>query len=168
MLIIAPEKSLLKKIVDALSLIKKIDFDEYQNLFSRINVIFITRRVCGSNGFCMPEKYWFTNKTKRIRCDDLIWVASALLHEGFHATQFKNGKYILPMGEAIEKPAIEFEIKFLEKVGYQKGIDKLRRYFREKEWVRMDEDTISDAHFENLLKLLKKDKLELVYVDLAS
>ena len=111
MLIIAPEKSLLKKIKNALDLIKKVDPDEYKNLFSRINVIFITRRICNTNTFFMPERCWITNKSERIRCNDLGWIAAAIMHEGFHATQFKNGRYILPFGASLEKPAIEFEIK---------------------------------------------------------
>lgn len=163
MFIIAPEKSLIEKIVKALNLIKKVDRREYRKLFSRINLIFVTRMNNSTNEFFMPAKYWFTNKVQ-IKHTSINWVASSLLHEGFHATQFKNGKWASSFEEVIEKPAIEFEIKFLKKVKDQKEIDWLKHSLKEKLWLRIWKDKKSHTYFRNLWKLLHENKLAFTYI----
>ena len=79
LIIISPEKSLLKKAKDALLLIKNVDSKEYIKIFSRLNIVFITNKNGFSNEFFMPEKIWFVNKSV-IKNNDLKWLASLIIH----------------------------------------------------------------------------------------
>lgn len=163
LLVIAPEKSLLRKIDDALCLVKKNDSQEYKNLFSRLNVIFITNKSGHTNEFFMPEKIWFSNKSVVVK-NDLRWLASLIIHEAFHATQFKNGKYILPFGDKLEKPAIKVQEKFLKKLEGVLGKRDLEYSYKEKYWKKMEEDKISFVYFRNLLNSLNSNKLRIKHI----
>ncbi len=160
-LVIAPEKFLLKRIVDALNLIKKTDLKEYKNLFSRISVIFVTNLKGGNNMPFFPEKCWFVNKSMIKR--DLVYLASVILHEGFHTVQFENGEYTSLSKEKIEKDAIEFQANFLKKLKDYNSIAWIRRCLREKYWIKLLNDRVSQAYFRNLLNLLKVGELKLTY-----
>lgn len=165
MIVIAPEIKQIKTVWRALELIKKVDKKEYNNLFSRINAIFITRHRGGvnTNEFFMPEKIWFTDKSE-INGRRIKSLAGAILHEGYHATQFKNGKYVLSFGEKLEKPAIRFQIKFLKKLKHDSEIQHLRLSFENKYWREMDEDILSHDHFDNLLNLFGANKLQIKFI----
>lgn len=160
--IIAPSKGLLKKIKHALSLIKKIDQKEYRNLFSRLKVVFITNRNGSANEFFMPEKIWFANKSI-IRKNDLNWLSSLIIHEAFHATQFKDGKYILPLNK-LEKPALEIQKKFLIKLKDPTATSDIRSVSKQRHWIELDKDKKSFVYFRNLLKLYQDKKLNLKFI----
>ncbi len=157
LLIIASEKSLLNKIENAFELIQKTDKKEYNNLFNRLSVIFITNKNGYTNEFFMPEKIWFANKSV-IRKNDLNWLASLIIHEGFHATQFKDGKYILPL-DKLEKPALELQEMFLTKLDGGKSKKDIKSALKKKYWREMSEDKKSFSYFRNLLNLLENKKL---------
>lgn len=160
--VIAPEEASLHKIVDALHLIKKVDSAEYQKIFGRLQIIFITNKSGGTNEFFMPEKIWFANKSVIIK-NDLPWLASLIIHESFHATQFKNAKYTLPFGEQLEKPAIALQERFLKKLeGKQQGSASPESAYEGKYWKGMDNDDSSFVYFRNLLDLLNNKKLEII------
>jgi hypothetical protein len=158
--IIAPEKILLEKVQAAFRLIKKIDSKEYQKLFSRLSVVFITNKYGGTNEFFMPEKIWFANKSV-VTKNDTVWLASLILHEAFHATQFKNGSYVLPFGPQLEKPALELQDRFLKKAGDLDHGRGTAAVYRKKYWEEMGKDKTSYAYFRNLLELLEEGKLVL-------
>lgn len=158
--IIAPNKLLINRVVDAINLIKKIDSKEYEHIFSRLKIIFITNKNGYTNEFFMPERIWLANKSV-INNNDLKWLASLIIHEAFHATQFKNGKYILPFGEKLEKPALKLQEKFLKKcddIFFKKDINKV---YKEKYWAEMSEDIKSYSYFRNLLYFLEQNKLKI-------
>lgn len=159
LLIIAPHAPLLKNVRQALRLIQSIDNKEYSRLFSRLKVIFITNKNGYTNEFFMPEKIWFTNKSL-IKNNDVSWVASLIIHEAFHATQFKKGKYILPLSQ-LEKPALRVQDAFLRKIKTEIGKDSVRRAFKEKYWETINNDLRSFAYFRNLLTLYKSGKLKI-------
>jgi len=157
--IIAPERLLIKKIKQSLNLIEKVNRNEYKNLFKRIHIIFITNRYGHTNEFFMPEKIWFANKSV-IKNNDVGWLASLIIHEAFHATQFKNGKYIAPLLR-LEAPAMMVQKQFLQKIKDPNASTDIKKVVRQKYWRRMDKDKTSCAYFRNLLNLLKKDKINL-------
>lgn len=156
--VIGPNKVLLRKVIDAVDLIKKVDQKEYDRLFNRLNIIFITNKNGYTNEFFMPEKIWFVNKSV-ITKNDLNWLASLIIHEAFHSTQFKNGEYVLPFGEELEKPALASQKKFLKKTGDLEGEKQVESEFKREYWLEMDGDKYSYAYFRNLLLLLESNKL---------
>lgn len=159
LVIISPNKLLSKKIEDSLDLIKKIDKKEYDRIFLRLKIIFITNKYGYTNEFFMPEKIWFANKSL-IKNNNTEWVASLIIHEAFHATQFKKGKYILPFGDKLERPAIELQEKFLKKVEiFPQNYKDAGTALKDKYWEKMNEDVKSFAYFRNLLFLFENDKL---------
>lgn len=158
-IIIGPEKSLLKKIKDSFLLIKKTDIKEYNNILNNLNVIFITNKNGYTNEFFMPEKIWFTNKSL-IKDSDLNWLASLIIHESFHATQFKNGKYILPLNK-LEKPATKIQQKFLYKLKDYSAVKDVKTTLKKKYWEKMNEDKNSFVYFRNLLNLFEDKKIKL-------
>lgn len=157
--IIAPEKFLLKKIENSFFLIKKTDVEKYNNIFNNLNVIFITNKNGYTNEFFMPEKIWFTNKSL-IKDSDLNWLASLIIHESFHATQFKNGEYILPL-EKLEKPATKMQQKFLYKLKDYNAVKDIKTTLKKEYWKKMDEDKKSFVYFRNLLNLFEDKKIKL-------
>jgi hypothetical protein len=159
LIIIAPDKVLLKKIRDALLLIKKTDIKEYKNLFSRLKIIFITNKNGYSNEFFMPEKIWFANKSM-VEKNDLNWLASLLIHEAFHATQFKKGKYVLPLHK-LEKPALNLQKEFLLKLGDKTAKKDIKIIAKQKHWIELNKDKRSYAYFRNLLDLYENKKIKL-------
>ncbi len=163
LLIIAPEKFFLKKIIDALNLIKKTDPREYENLFSRISCIFVTYMNDYTNSFFPAVKIWFVNKTA-VKKNNLIRLASTILHEGFHTTQFKNENWTSSQ-EVREKAANEFQIKFLRKLGDQKWIVYLRREVKRKYWLEANKCIIGKTYHENLLELFKTDEFKFTYIE---
>ena len=163
LIIISPEKSLLKKAKDALLLIKNVDSKEYIKIFSRLNIVFITNKNGFSNEFFMPEKIWFVNKSV-IKNNDLKWLASLIIHEAFHATQFKNGKYVLPFGEKLERPAIDLQEKFLKRIKDLSSKKQLESEFKRKYWKEIEDDELSYSYFRNLLRLFETKKLKLMKI----
>lgn len=157
--IIAPDKKLLRKIKTAINLIKKIDLKEYNKIFFRLKIIFITNKNGYSNEFFMPEKIWFTNKSI-IKNNDLNWLSSLIIHEAFHSTQFKKGKYILPL-DKLEKSALEIQEKFLKKLEGKNTAENIKTVFRQKYWKKIGKDKNSFVYFRNLLDLLKNKKLKI-------
>jgi len=171
MLIIAPEKHLIKKIEDALNLIKKVDPDEYKNSFFRIDVIFVTN-INGAGGGIFPtKKSWLTTKSAMNR-HDLNWLASLIIHEACHSAQFKDGKLILSWQKEKEREreAVESQIKFLRKLGDDWRANWLQQYFdgeckrEDPWWVRGSKDRVQNTYFRNLLKLLAENKLKLTFI----
>lgn len=160
LMIIAPDKILLKKTLGSLQLIKKNDRKEYEKIFSRLKIIFITNKTGYTNEFFMPEKIWFANKSVILK-NDLMWLSSLIIHEAFHATQFKNGKYILPFGDELEKPALDLQEKFLKKCKDFYGERGIKSVFEEKYWAEMAEDSISASYFRNLLYLFENKNLQI-------
>lgn len=162
--IIAPGKSITTKVELALSLIKKVDQIEYKKLRDRLRIIFITNKNGYTNEFFMPEKIWFTNKSMIIK-NDVAWIASLILHEAFHATQFRNGKYILPFGEQLEKPALLLQEKFLSKVNkiQERPLRSkdIKTALRKRYWKIMDADKKSFSHFRNLLQLFENKSIRI-------
>lgn len=158
--IIAPEVSLIKKTEEAFNLIKKVDKDEYEKIFSRLNIIFITNKDGYTNEFFMPEKIWLANKSV-VAKNNLKWLASLIVHEAFHATQFKNGKYTLPFGEKLEKPALKLQEKFLKKCDDSLAKKDMSKVYEEKYWAKMAEDIKSYSYFRNLLYLFEQNKLKI-------
>ena len=159
--IIAPDEKVLQKIVDAIRLIKKTDPALYEKIFQRLQMIFVTYMTGGTNEFFMPERIWFANKSV-VTKNDLPWLASLIVHESFHATQFKDGAYILPFGEELEAPAIALQERFLKKVeGKRHGLS-LPAALENKYWEAMDDDVRSFTHFRNLLDLWSEGKLKLL------
>lgn len=158
--VIATEEAFLRKVALALRLIKKIDPAEYKKIFGRLRMIFITNKTGGTNEFFMPEKIWFANKSV-VTKNDLPWLASLIIHESFHATQFKKGSYILPFGEQLEKPAIALQERFLKKIEGSQGSDSLHLVCKGKYWETMIEDALSFAYFRNLLNLLNDKKIKI-------
>lgn len=172
MLIIAPEKSLIKKVVDALNLIKKVDLEEYKNSFSRINVIFVTRVNSFSGPIFLEEKCWFDTKSAMSK-QSLNWLASIIIHEGCHVNQYnqyKDGKCMLLSTKVKEGAAIESQAKFLRKLGDDWEANWLQQYFKKEckrkdpWWVRGRKQKIANAHFDKMLKLLMENKLELTFI----
>ena len=172
MLIIAPEKSLIKKIENALNLIKKVDLEEYKNLFSRINVIFVTRVNSLSGPVFVEEKCWFDTKSAMNK-HSLNWLASVIIHEGCHVHQYnqlKDHKYMLLSMKAKEGAAVESQIKFLRKLGDSWKANWLQQHFKKEckrkdpWWVRGRKCRIANAHFDKMLKLFKENKLELTFI----
>ena len=157
--VIAPEKFLLKKIESSFLLIKNTDRKKYDNVFNNLNTVFITNKNGYTNEFFMPEKIWFTNKSL-IKNSDLNWLASLIIHESFHATQFKNGEYILPL-EKLEKPAIKIQQNFLSKLGDYNAVKDVKITLKKEYWNKMNEDKKSFVYFRNLLNLLENKKMEL-------
>lgn len=153
----APHKVIITKLENALDLIRNTDDREYKKLFSRLGVIFITRRMGVTNEFFMPEKIWFTNRSL-IEKNDIQWVASLMIHEAFHATQFKNGTYIAPINR-LEPPALKVQAKFLKKVEGIRGVTDIRKVKQDYYWKHMAKDTKSYAHFRNLLKYFEDKKI---------
>ena len=153
----APHKAIITKLENALDLIRNTDNREYKKLFSRLGVIFITRRMGVTNEFFMPEKIWFANRSL-IEKNDMQWVASLMIHEAFHATQFKNGKYIAPINQ-LESPALKVQAKFLKKVEGIRGVTDIRRVKKDSYWKHMTEDVKSYTHFRNLLKYFEGRKI---------
>ena len=169
MLIIVPEKFLIKKIKDALNLIKKVDLEEYKNSFSGINVIFVTN-MNGQGGCIFPrEKSLLTTKSSMIRFS-LNWLASLIVHEASHATQHRDGRSILLSQKEEEGVAVESQIKFLKKLGDNWKANILQQYFKKEckrkdpWWIRSNKCKVRNAYFRNLLKLLKENKLELTFI----
>lgn len=160
LIIISPTKLFLKKINDALGLIQKTDLREYRNIFSRLNVVFVTNKNGYTNEFFMPEKIWFTNKSL-IKNNDTNWLSSLIIHEAFHSTQFKNGKYISPLGGKLEKPAIELQKKFLEKLEGKKMRKEMKYLIQKGYWEKIEDDKKSFSYFRNLLDLSQNKKLKL-------
>ncbi len=158
--VIAPDVALLDKIVEAFRLIRTVDPSEYQKIFDRLQVIFITHKTGGTNEFFMPEKIWFANKSVIMK-NDLPWLASLIIHEAFHATQFKNGEYILPFGKELEEPAIALQTRFLKKLEGRRGSASPASAYGRKYWKAMDEDASSFACFRNLLELFDTKKLDI-------
>lgn len=163
LIIISPTKLFLKKIKDALGLIQKTDLGEYRHLFSRLNIIFITNKNGYTNEFFMPEKIWFANKSL-IKNNDVNWLASLIIHEAFHSTQFKNGKYISPLGERLEKPAIELQEKFLEKLEGKKARKEMKYLIQKRYWEKTEDDRKGFSYFRNLLDLFQNKKIKLKQV----
>lgn len=165
--IIAPEEASLCKVRDALRLIKKIDPSVYEKIFGRLNMIFVTNKAGGTNEFFMPEKIWFANKSVVMK-NDLPWLASLIIHESFHATQFKNGKYVLAFGEQLEKPAIALQKRFLKKFEEGGGSASLQSAYTGKYWEEMNDDVSSFVYFRNLLDLLENRKLEIIHMKIKN
>ena len=155
--LIAPQSAYIKKIIDALLLIKRADAKEYQRLFGRLKTIFITDKAGYTNEFFMPEKLWFANKSLILK-NTAEWAASLIVHEAFHATQFKNGKYIIPLAE-LEEPALKKQAQFLKKLGRVDLVRDLKTAAKQKYWRKMQNDKTSPAYFRKLFALLKKGKL---------
>jgi len=107
----------------------------------------------------MPEKIWFANKSVILK-NDINWLASLIVHESFHATQFKNGKYTIPLNK-LEKPALKLQAEFLEKLEGKKSKKDIDRVSKEKYWNKMSKDKNSFAYFRNLLNLYENRKLDL-------
>lgn len=156
--IISPNKEIIQKIRLAFILVKKVDLKEYNKIFSRLKIIFITNKNGYTNEFFMPEKIWFVNKSV-INKNDLNWLASLIIHEAFHATQFKNGKYILPLYK-LEKPALDLQKKFLKKLEKEKGVKDIKKVSNQKYWQKMAGDKNSFTYFRNLLNLLENKNLK--------
>lgn len=157
--VIAPTKSIIAKIRRALILIKRIDPREYQRVNARMRVIFATYKNGFTNEFFMPERIWFTNVSV-VEKNNVIWLASLIVHEAFHATQFKQGRYILPLA-ALEPPALRVQEKFLKRAGDRSGPIATHEAERQRYWARMRRDTISAAYFRNLLGLFEKGRLSI-------
>lgn len=153
--VISPERALTDKIFSSIALIKKTDKEEYQKLKSRIKVIFITNKTGYANEFFMPEKIWFANLSL-IRKNDLNWLASLIIHEAYHATQFKNGKYISSF-DKLEPLAYKRQKMFLKKLG-ESGED-VDIAFKQKQWERFNQDKISFSYFRNLLSAFENKDL---------
>jgi len=158
--IIAPNKEIIRLVVAAVELIKRVDKMEYKKLPERLKIIFVTNRFGFTNEFFMPEKIWFANKSVILK-NDVNWLASLIIHEAYHATQFKKGKYILPLSR-LESAAMKIQKNFLRKLGesgndaniaWAGGYDK-----------KMIEDKISFGYFRNLLDLFKEDKLNFILI----
>jgi len=161
LIVIGPTKKEIEKILQALLLIKKTDKKEYWNAQSRMKIIFISNMSGFTNEFFMPEKIWFANKSV-IGKNDLPWLASLIIHEGFHATQFKKGKYILPLGNKIELPALRVQKIFLEKIDGADKKKEIESTFKEKYWSKMACDKKSFSYFRHLLDLLENKKINLI------
>jgi len=157
--IITPEKSLSKKIKDSFLLVKNTDTKEYNNIFNNLNIIFVTNKNGYANEFFMPEKIWFINKSL-VKNNNLNWLASLIIHESFHATQFKNGKYILSL-DKLEKPATKIQQKFLYKLKDYSAVKDVKTTLKKEYWKEMNEDKKSFIYFRNLLNLLENKKIEL-------
>ncbi|MEK7636477.1 MAG: hypothetical protein AAB362_02215 [Patescibacteria group bacterium] len=153
----APQKAIIIKINRALELIQSVDKKEYKKLFLRLRVIFITRRHGITNEFFMPEKIWFANRSL-IEKNDVSWIASLIIHEAFHATQFKRGKYIVPL-DKLEPPALKVQAIFLKKIEGTSGITAIESVKKNKYWKKMAKDVKSYTYFRNLLKYLENQKL---------
>lgn len=159
----APHKAIIAKLKNALDFIRNTDMREYKKLFSRLRVIFITRRKGITNEFFMPEKIWFANRSL-IEKNDIQWVASLMIHEAFHATQFKNGTYIAPINR-LEPPALKVQAKFLKKVEGIRGVTDIRKVKKDSYWKHMAKDTKSYAHFRNLLKYFEDKKIHKIHIN---
>lgn len=155
--IIAPERPLIKKIRLSLDLIRKVNAKEYKNLFKRIRIVFVTNRYGYTNEFFMPEKIWFANKSV-IRSNNVGWLASLILHEAFHATQFKNGRYIAPLSK-LEKPALMIQKQFLQKIKDPNASADMKKVVKQRYWKQMNQDKNSQIYFRNLLNLLEKGRI---------
>lgn len=155
--VIAPEKSLLLRVKTALSLIKKIDSKAYKNVSHGLKVIFITGRYGYTNEFFMPEKIWFANKSV-IAKNDIRWLASLIIHEAFHATQFKKGSYTASFPK-LEKRALAVQERFLKKLKDPYAKRDIKIVVRQKYWKRMNEDKNSFVYFRNLLSLFEQNRL---------
>lgn len=159
LMIIAPDIILIKKIKKSFDLIKNTDKKEYKNIFSRLKIIFITNKNGYTNEFFMPERIWFTNKSL-ITNNNLSWISSLIIHDSFHSTQFKKGKYILPLPQ-LEKPALKVQEKFLRKINDKDGENNIKTVFKQKYWQKMANDKISFNYFRNLLNLFENNKLRI-------
>jgi hypothetical protein len=157
--IVSSTKETGARVIEAFKMVKKTDPIEYRRLRVRLKIIFVTRKPGYTNEFFMPEKIWFANQSIVLK-NDIPWLASLLVHEGFHATQFRNGKYIVPVGEKMEKPALKAQYKFLSKFENRKeNKNAINQVEREKYWEAMYEDKRSFAYFRNLLELYANGKL---------
>ncbi len=154
-LVIAPDTLLIKKLRDACALIRKTDPQEYRRVENRLNMIIVSNLYGYTNEFFMPERIWITNKSLLYK-NDVPWLASLIVHEAFHATQFQNGKYILPLAR-LEPPALKAQEKFLKKVGHTDE-NVFHSLIKKRYWEAMGNDTRSYAHFRNLLLVFSKGK----------
>lgn len=157
--VVSPDSKINSKIKEAFSTIKKVDKAEYKKVLSRLKIVFVTRKRGNTNEFLMPHKHWFANRTL-IEKSDVVWLASLLVHESFHATQFKKGKYILPLGKRIEAPAIKYQEKFLAKANKEDS-HLPAKALKEKYWENYDKDNRDYTYFRNLLNLYEKKALGL-------
>lgn len=155
--LVAPRHTLLKKIKNALLLIERADEKEYRRLFGRLRIIFITNKIGHTNEFFMPEKLWFANKSLIVK-NTTEWIASLIVHEAFHATQFKKGRYIMPLAK-LEEPALKKQAQFLKKLGRTDLVWDLKTAAKHKYWRKMQNDKTSFAYFRKLLALLGKEEL---------
>lgn len=158
--VIGPTREEVMKVLRAFLLIRKTDKREYQYVQSRVKIIFISCMLGFTNEFFMPEKVWFANRSV-IRNNDLAWLSSLIVHEAFHATQFKKGMYVLPLGKKLEAPALLVQRKFLRKIEGGKGRGEIESAVKKKYWREMRGDKRSFSYFRNLLHLLENKKLQL-------
>ena len=157
--VVSPNAYLLRRIRQALLLIQKTDRREYEKLFNCLKIIFITNRAGYTNEFFMPEKIWFANKFVILK-NDIPWIASLILHEAFHATQFKKRRYVRTLAE-LEPPALNVQKRFLKKTEGQHGVGDVDAVAQKRYWAPMNRDKRSFEHFRKLLQLLQNKKLEI-------
>lgn len=157
--VIGPTKRIIAKVRRGLHLISLIDPREYRNVNTRMKTVFITRKVGFTNEFFMPERVWFAN-TSLIEKNDVVWVASLIVHEAFHATQFKQSRYILPL-TALEAPALKLQERFLQRAGDRSGAAATEKAHRQRYWTPMRKDKTSAAYFRHLLTLFAQGRLRI-------
>mgnify|MGYP001614840736 CR=1 FL=1 len=155
--LIAPRRVLLKKLREALVLIERTDAKERHRLLGRLKTIFITNKIGYTNEFFMPEKLWFANKSLILK-NTTVWIASLIVHEAFHAAQFKKGRYIMPLAK-LEKPALKKQAQFLKKLNRADLVQDLKTAVKHEYRRKMQNDKASFAHFRKLLTLLGKKEL---------
>jgi len=147
--IIAAKEEDAVKLSEAFDLIKNTDRVEYDYLQKRLKSVIVSSRLGSTNEFFMPERIWLANRSVIVK-NDVSWLASLLIHEAFHATQFKNGKYVKSLSK-LEPLALRVQKKFLQKLG-ESGND-VDRVQKNKYWKEMTGDKASSIYFRQLFKL---------------
>lgn len=168
--IIAPLKTHLIRVKKAFDLVKSVDFVEYEKLFPRLDAVLVTRlKKARNNTFYVLGKIWIINQP--LLRQDIEILASQLIHEGVHATQYINKVPRMPKVER-EEEACEHQLKFLDKLPLSMGArrfeerKKAKIGIKRKYWKKLWKDKCSRKHFSELCLLFVRSELQLTYIDL--
>ena len=119
-LLIAPRKLYLKRLIATLRFLKKTDSEEFNNVSSLLNFILIAP-MRGSSGTVLPGGFFVQAREnfgkKEFGRVHKGWMASTLIHEAYHMRQHRSGWKNKLKSKKLEKNACRPQITYLNKIG---------------------------------------------------